>query len=131
MDGKAQGHIQYTPQGRVSATLMQTQRKPLDFDRLGSVSLNLKLTKDSEAALTDREMKSVLLYYQAGTGYVNYSGTYRVDGAQVHHVIETSFMPQWVGTTLSRSWAFSEEDRCLTLTATSDDAIDKLVWLRS
>lgn len=130
MEGRAIGHLHYTAGGRVSATLMHEAREPLTLDRLSVASLRQRILNQDATDLDTQELKGVLRYFMAGTGYVNYSGTFSVDTRQVAHQVETSFTPQWIGKTLRRRWVFSEDDQCLTLTAESPRSVDALVWRR-
>lgn len=130
MEGRAVGHLHYTANGRVSATLMHEARDPLTLDRLSVASLRQRVLDQGAMDLDPQELEGVLRYFMAGTGYVNYSGTFSVDATQVAHHVETSFTPQWIGRTLRRRWVFSEDDQVLTLTAASPRSVDALVWHR-
>ncbi|MEL6949996.1 MAG: lipocalin-like domain-containing protein [Pseudomonadota bacterium] len=130
MEGRAVGHLHYTSDGRVSATLMHEARAPLTLDRLAVASLRQQVLNGGATDLDAPELEGVMRYFMAGTGYVNYSGTFSVDDNHVAHRVETSFTPQWVGRTLRRRWTFSESERMLTLTAASRQSADALVWRR-
>lgn len=128
MEGRAVGHLHYTANGRVSATLMHEDRAPLTLDRLSVAALRQRVLDAEGTDLNAQELEGVLRYFMAGTGYVNYAGTFTADTTHVAHHVETSFTPQWIDRTLRRRWAFTEDDQVLTLTATSSRSVDALVW---
>lgn len=80
--GKATGIITYTDEGRMVATLMK-QGRPL----IGTRSFN-------EATAMERA--------SAAAGYLSYAGTYEVIADQVHHHVDLSLFPDWVGGTQIR-----------------------------
>ncbi|MFV1999359.1 MAG: lipocalin-like domain-containing protein [Acidimicrobiia bacterium] len=75
--GKATGSITYTNEGRMVATLMKADR-----ERIGTRTLN-------EATAFERGT--------AAAGYLSYAGTYEIIDDQVHHQVELSLFPDWVG----------------------------------
>ena len=79
----AKGYILYTPDGYMSAQIMQLDRPPYHAaDHRGGT--------DEESA-------------QAARGYLAYSGPYHVEGdSVVVHEAEVSLFPNWVDGTLSR-----------------------------
>ncbi|MEZ5175483.1 MAG: lipocalin-like domain-containing protein [Acidimicrobiia bacterium] len=80
--GAAVGLLTYTGDGRMNASLMREDRDLLDTHSF------------AQAHALDRAAAAV--------GYIAYAGTYVVDGDQVHHDVELSLFPDWVGTTQSR-----------------------------
>lgn len=46
--------------------------------------------------------------------HFSYSGVFDVDGDQVHHEVDMSISPDWVGTTKTRRVAFEDGDLILT-----------------
>ncbi len=90
-NGKAQGLITYTDEGRMVATLMKSDR-----ELIGTRSFN-------EATAMERA--------SAAAGYLSYAGTYEVVGDQVHHHVELSLFPDWVGGTQIRhiEWITNED----------------------
>jgi hypothetical protein len=80
--GRATGLITYTHEGRMVATLMRSDR-PL----IGTRSFN-------EATALERA--------SAAAGYLSYAGSFEVIGDQVHHHVELSLFPDWVGGTQVR-----------------------------
>lgn len=125
------GHLLYTGDGWVSATLMEVDRKPLPEQRLGLASLRHRILEDQYTDLSAPERETLNQYFLAGFGYVNYSGTFSLDPERVHHHVETSLIPQWVGTTLIRHWIIDDATQTLILTAKSDTRCDELIWRRS
>lgn len=75
--GSATGSITYTNEGRMVATLMKVDR-----ERIGTRTLN-------EATALERG--------NAAAGYLSYAGTYEIVDDQVHHQVELSLFPDWVG----------------------------------
>ncbi len=80
--GNATGLLTYTDEGRMIATLMRTDREPI-----GTRSL-------AEAEALERAT--------AAAGYLSYAGAYEVIGDEVHHHVELSLFPDWVGGTQVR-----------------------------
>ncbi|GMR02718.1 MAG: hypothetical protein BMS9Abin20_1064 [Acidimicrobiia bacterium] len=80
--GKASGLITYTDEGRMVASLMKSGR-----EAMGTRSFN-------EATALERA--------SAAAGYLTYAGRYEILGDQVHHHVELSLFPDWVGGTLVR-----------------------------
>jgi hypothetical protein len=80
--GKAIGLLTYTDEGRMIASLMKTDREPI-----GTRSF-------AEAKALERA--------SAAAGYLSYAGSYEVIGDQVHHHVELSLFPDWVGGTQVR-----------------------------
>lgn len=75
--GKTTGLITYTDEGRMWGTLMRVDRSRVDGETLA-------------AAPAAQRAK-------AATGYLNYAGTYRVEGSKVIHSVEVSLFPNWIG----------------------------------
>ena len=84
--GRATGIITYTDEGRMTASLMKADRPTI-----GTRSFN-------EATAMQRA--------SAAAGYLSYAGTYEIIGDEVHHHVDLSLFPDWVGGTQIRhiSW---------------------------
>jgi hypothetical protein len=54
---------------------------------------------------------------RAFSTFVAYGGPFEVEGDTVHHHVETSLFPNWIGTVQRRGWAVDEAGRWLTLTS--------------
>lgn len=128
--GQVDGHIIYSPDGWVSATLMEKNRAPVSQDRLATGQLKQQLLQNPQAPLAQDEVEKILPWFLAGFGYISYCGPFDVDDKRVHHHIHNSMMPQWVGTTLTRDCLFNEQGNQLTLSAAQGDTTDTLVWQR-
>jgi len=128
--GHVDGHIIYSPDGWVSATLMEKNRPALSQDRLATGQLKQQLLSNPQAPLSQEEVSKVVPWFLAGFGYISYCGPFEIDDMNVHHHIQNSMMPQWVGTTLVRNFSFDEQGNQLTLSAEQEDTTDKLVWQR-
>ncbi|MEM8564094.1 MAG: lipocalin-like domain-containing protein [Pseudomonadota bacterium] len=124
----AQGHIIYTPEGWVSATLMAANRMPNSTDRLARYALKDKLTAGGIHDLTEEERNFALPFLLASFGYIAYCGTFTADATHVHHQITEAFFPAYVGSTATRSYRFTE-DRLL-LTAEAFGGRDQVLWQR-
>lgn len=115
--GRATGLLTYTDEGRMIASLMKTDR-----DAIGTRSF-------AEAKALERA--------SAAAGYLSYAGSFEVIGSQVHHHVELSLFPDWVGGTQIRNieW-FTNEDGTVDLelsTAHEPDersAVNRLRWHR-
>ncbi len=88
---KSEGLITYTDEGRMVASLMKSDR-----ELIGTSSFN-------EATALERA--------SAAAGYLSYAGTYEIVGDQVHHHVELSLFPDWVGGTQIRhiEWITNED----------------------
>jgi hypothetical protein len=126
--GNCAGHIIYTADGWISATLMDTQRQPVEQERFQLIGAKNQLLKNEwpEAGTDTQEL--VRRYALAAMGYVSYTGRYVVEGDQVRHQVQDSNIPQWPGVTLTRDFVFEED--CLILTAEQEGFLDQLVWQR-
>lgn len=80
--GRATGVLTYTDEGRMVASLMRTDREPI-----GTRSF-------AEAKALERA--------SAAAGYLSYAGTYEIIGDEVHHHVDLSLFPDWVGGTQIR-----------------------------
>ncbi len=92
----AEGLIQYTPDGYMSATICRAGRTPLS-------SASVKHAPEPERA-------------EAFDGYFQYAGTWRIEGAHVIHFVSLSLNPAFVGTEQVRLMELT--DGQLTLSAT-------------
>lgn len=80
--GNATGLLTYTDEGRMVASLMRTDREPI-----GTRSF-------AEAKALERA--------SAAAGYLSYAGSFEILGDLVHHHVELSLFPDWVGGTQVR-----------------------------
>lgn len=137
-NGNAEGHIIYTGDGWVSATLMETDRKHLPEDRHRLVAARMLLNPPKDAAKQDPKLDAEQQkdiddlkerFCLASMGYVAYCGPFEIKDNLVEHHIKNSLVPQWVGTTLSRQFDIS--DNRLTLSTSEGEFTDKLVWQRT
>jgi hypothetical protein len=80
--GRATGVLTYTDEGRMVASLMKTDRDPI-----GTRSF-------AEAKALERA--------SAAAGYLSYAGTFEIIGDEVHHHVDLSLFPDWVGGTQIR-----------------------------
>ncbi|MEX1038124.1 MAG: lipocalin-like domain-containing protein [Acidimicrobiia bacterium] len=116
--GETTGLITYTEDGRMWGTLMRVDRPPVDGDTLAAAP-------ESERAA-------------AAAGYLNYAGTYRLEGSTVVHSVEMSLFPNWIGTDQVREmeWAPNNNggtDLILAAASTSsrgETVTNRLIWRR-
>jgi hypothetical protein len=87
--GSAVGLLTYTEDGRMTASLMREDRNRLDTSSFAGADA---LTRAGAAA-----------------GYISYAGSYEVRGDEVHHDVELSLFPDWVGATQTRKIRWIEE----------------------
>jgi hypothetical protein len=89
--GRATGVLTYTDEGRMVASLMRTDRTPI-----GTRSF-------AEAKALERAT--------AAAGYLSYAGTFEIIGDEVHHHVDLSLFPDWVGGTQIRhiEWITNED----------------------
>jgi hypothetical protein len=89
--GRATGVLTYTDEGRMVASLMRTDRTPM-----GTRSF-------AEAKALERA--------SAAAGYLSYAGTFEIIGDEVHHHVDLSLFPDWVGGTQIRhiEWITNED----------------------
>lgn len=127
--GNVRGFLHYHPAGWMSATLMEQNRTEVSDDRLAVNTVRRQL-RGTDAELTAEMQSIVSPYFLAAVGYIAYCGPFEVDEQQVHHRVEASLRPQWLGTTLSRNYEFIDDGDGLILTAADEQAVDRLAWRR-
>jgi hypothetical protein len=70
----------------------------------------------------------------AAAGYLAYAGTYRLDGDTVHHHVEVSLFPDWLGGVQTRLVSWEDGDLVLRSTGTTTrdgkQAVNRLRWRR-
>lgn len=116
--GATTGLLTYTEDMRMWGTLMRVDRSPVDADTLAA------------AAVEERAA--------AAAGYLNYAGTYRLEGERVIHSVEVSLYPNWIGGDQHRSieWLPTKDGHFdLVLSATSvnrhgQEVTNRLQWRR-
>jgi Lipocalin-like domain len=115
------GLIVYSPDGFVSATLMQVDRASLGRPVRNSADV-------AEAAGTSVEA--------AFKGYMAYCGRYSLadDGRTVTHHLDCALYPDWVGTDLVRHGTLDGDRLTLTTPPIDVDGVEqhgRLVWERA
>lgn len=124
----ASGHIIYTAEGVMSATLLNPNRTLHTTDRVTRLNFKTKLDAQGLSNLTDEENLVVLTYLEAAYGYVGYTGTFEADDNKVYHHVQNSFYPNFIGMSINRDYHF--EDNLLHLTAEGGGLRDQLIWRR-
>ncbi len=110
---RAKGTLMYTEEGMMSATLMHENRKKFD-----------KKTKADTVKLN------------ACNTFIAYAGDFEVRGDKIVHHVQTSLIPNWVGTELVRNYKFQKDKQKMTLSTEMN--VDKdgtitqhvLIWKR-
>ena len=126
--GKVNGFLMYHPEGWMSATLMQENRKDVTNDRAAISEISNLLNNETETILEGNQLETIKNYFLAANGYVSYAGKFSADQENVYHNIKASLLPQWVNTTLTRKHKFSSENNLLTLSAEFNGFKDFLKW---
>jgi hypothetical protein len=115
MGEDAQGQILYTPEGRMSAILMQADRPRFEVGAF------------HQGSAEQREAASLT--------YVSYGGTFDVEGDRVLHHVAYSLFPDWIGTDLVRVVSWDDGQLVLTAvpetTSTGKTVVNRLVWRRA
>ena len=113
----AQGIVNYTPDGRMAVAVWKANRTPF--------------------AVNDLQLGTPEEYTAAMKGYIQYMGTVTVDREHrtVHHKVDSSVFPNWVGSTQSRFYEFNDDGTRLVLSTPPIQfggvtAVGALVWER-
>lgn len=125
---KAEGHILYTAEGIMSATIMKPNRTLHSADRAARLAFKEKLEATGIENLTSAERTIVLTYLESAYGFIGYCGSFQADGEQVHHRVQQAIFPNFVGTTATRHYRFEGDE--LHLTAEALGFRDALIWQR-
>jgi hypothetical protein len=89
------GILLYTKEAKMSAILMQSNRKPFKSEFLSKGSDEEKI--------------------EAIDSYISYAGDFSIDGNRVYHHVHFSLFPNWMETDLIRNFEFSNQKQQLTL----------------
>ena len=115
MGEDAKGQILYTPEGRMSAILMQHDRPAFGVSAFHQGSAEQR----EAAALT----------------YVSYGGTFDVEDDRVSHHVAYCLFPDWIGTYLVREVSWEDDQLVLTAvpetTSTGKTVVNRLFWRRA
>lgn len=87
--GAAVGLLTYTDEGRMMASLMREDRDRLDTNSFAGANAQTRAG--------------------AAAGYISYAGSYEVVGDEVHHDVELSLFPDWVGDVQTRTIRWVDE----------------------
>ena len=115
MGEDAQGQILYTPEGRMSAILMQADRP------------RFEVTAFHQGSPEQRE--------QAALTYVSYGGTFDVEDERVTHHVAYCLFPDWIGTDVVRDISWEGDKLVLTsipeVTSSGKTVVNRLIWKRA
>lgn len=128
-NGNAAGHIIYSPEGWVSATLMEKGRQSTFGSPNERIALKQKLITKGPLSLAADEHAMLRPLSLASFGYVGYCGTFDATEEVVNHRVQSAFLPEMINNTLTRRYQF--DGNTLTLLATFDNAENKLLWQRN
>lgn len=128
--GEVDGYLFYSRESWVSATLMARGRPKLSEDRFALNGLRKQLLAGDTASLGGKQVELLADYFIAAHGYVTYCGPFDIDERKVHHHVQASLLPQWIGTTLDRVFTFNEDASELLLSAEQPGYTDQLRWQR-
>lgn len=120
------GHIIYTEQGVMSATLMKQDRPLLESSRSTMYPKIATAIKQMHADNTYTPFS--IAFLMSAFQYLNYSGHFSVSESTVTHHVEAALIPDWVGTDLVRSYRFDGDT--LVLSAEENGVLDELIWQR-
>ncbi|NEO13878.1 MULTISPECIES: lipocalin-like domain-containing protein [unclassified Moorena] len=121
------GHIIYTKEGYMSASIMMSNRLNLGL----SMEEIQNLRNVSKLQLITNILKYIKVtfrYFMAARNYISYSGKYEIRDNKVIHHVEVSLIPDWTGIDLERNFELSED--ILVLTASSVGNTFYLTWQR-
>ncbi|HUF31862.1 MAG TPA: lipocalin-like domain-containing protein [Acidimicrobiales bacterium] len=111
----AEGQIIYSPEGHMSAILMQAQRPAFDQPQF------------HQGTPEQREV--------AALTYVSYGGTYELRGDVVVHHVAYALFPDWIGTDLVREVSWQGDELVLTAlpetSRTGKVVVNRLFWARA
>ena len=113
IDEGAHGHISYWPNGRMQVMMGGASRPRLR----GEWS---QVPAEQKAQCLDK--------------MVAYAGSYRVEGDQVHHIVDACWIPNWEGRDLVRQMSFPQAGQLLLATPTDTGprgrAAQRVLWER-
>jgi hypothetical protein len=111
----AEGQIIYSPDGQMSAILMQAQRQPFGVPQF------------HQGTPEEREV--------AALTYISYGGTYELRGDVVVHHVAYALFPDWIGTDLIREVSWEGDELVLTAlpetSRTGKTVVNRLFWARA
>ncbi|MCB1247157.1 MAG: lipocalin-like domain-containing protein [Acidimicrobiia bacterium] len=114
--GTVVGLLTYTDDGRMWAALMKEDRQALNTSSIRGADARSRAS--------------------AAAGYISYAGAYTIDGDEVHHDVEVSLFPDWVGDVQTRqiAWVDVDGEDLLELSyvqpGNGSDATNTLRWRR-
>ena len=126
--GRAAGHIIYTSDGWVSASLMEAGLPQIIDDRAIRLGLRAKLLDAGPNDLDAEERELLGAIALSALSYVGYCGPFDADDRDVHHHVKSAGRPNHVGITLTRSYEFDGDE--LKLWGDSFGFRDTVWWRR-
>lgn len=106
---ESSGQLMYNSDGYMSVIISENQRENLKFEK----------GYDIENASDEEKLKICM-------NFVSYCGRYElVENNQIHHTVENSFLPNYIGNNLIRYFEFNQNALILT---TPEFKIDKKVY---
>ncbi|NEO76844.1 lipocalin-like domain-containing protein [Moorena sp. SIO4G3] len=120
------GHIIYTKEGYMSASIMMSNRLNLGLS-MEEIQNGRNVSK-LQLITKLKYIKATFRYFMAARNYISYSGKYEIRDNKVIHHVEVSLIPDWTGIELERTFEFSED--ILVLTASSAKNTIYVTWQR-
>jgi hypothetical protein len=120
------GYLKYTGDGEVFVITMRAARAPIGTP----VAELLQARATGKMFFSWKYLRAALRLFKAATACTSYCGTYEVQGNVVAHHVRASLFPDWTGTTLLRSFSFSDDELCLTAQVPAGGEL-ALVWTRA
>ncbi len=107
------GRLIYTADGYMSATIVRSQRAPVQLPARNVVQLQSLVRNPLQILPALSAVGAGIRYFQAATGTIAYSGTYDLQGTSVVHHVDASLLPDWMGQDLVRTYEWSDGVLCL------------------
>ncbi|NEQ11709.1 MAG: lipocalin-like domain-containing protein [Moorea sp. SIO4E2] len=121
------GHIIYTKEGYMSASIMMSNRLNLGLS-MEEIQNGRNVSKLQLITNILKYIKATFRFFQAARNYISYSGKYEIRDNKVIHHVEVSLIPDLTGIDLERTFELSED--ILVLTASSAGNTFCITWQR-
>ena len=124
-----------TAEGKVSYPMGEDARGLLIYDGNGRMSVQISRKSRPLSSSDDPLAGDTMPLGSVAEGYIAYFGSYRIDPDEntVTHVPEGSLLANWVGTSQTRLFEFSNGDLILStppLLLAGSQQIARLIWRR-
>ncbi|RCJ24929.1 hypothetical protein A6S26_17135 [Nostoc sp. ATCC 43529] len=123
------GYLSYTDKGYMSAMIMRNDCLSITISSEEFMKARTTLLKPLLLLFKWQELKTLFKYLQVATNYISYSGKYEIQGNKVLHHVEISFLPDWIGTTIERTFEITGE-KLLLISPPIGGSPQYLTWQR-